>query len=126
MEDKITTLELELNRLNAKLIRLAWKIDDVDKKKLMEHPEGNEDDVTYLLEKVINIDHDISIVKASIENFQTEFSSYPIQVPEIPATNLISHTLWKRMLAVFGHGLVGNVLTTILITLIITYLYSGF
>ena len=126
MEDKITTLELELNRLNAKLIRLAWKIDDVDKKKSVEPPEAIQDDVTYLQEKIINIDHDMSNLKASIENFETEFSSHRIQIPEFPATNIISQTIWKRMLAVFGHGLAGNILTTILISLIITFLYRGF
>jgi hypothetical protein len=125
MEDRLSALESEIDRLNVKLHQLAWKMDDMDKKILEEPSEASEVEIYDLRGKLVNFESELSLMSTRIGVINKLISSYQDPVIDLPDTNIISHSLWKRMWAVFGHGLVGNIILTTWIIAIIIILFRG-
>ena len=118
MEDRVSDLQSELDMLNVKLIRLAWKIDDVDKKIPDESSMEIHDEVVDLKSHMVSFEEKLDYLNNYVNEFDVGF-------PELPQTNLLSHSLWKRMWAVFGHGLLGNIILSAWIIAIILQLTGG-
>jgi chromosome segregation ATPase len=153
MEDRFLALESELDKLNRKLLQLSWKIEDIDKNNLeepsvtaeepsvtaeepiataeealeiIEEPsDAVEVEIFDLREKLVSVESELSEIRIRIGVLNKLISSYEIPDINLPDTNIISHSLWKRMWAVFGHGLVGNVILTMWIFTIIIMLFRG-
>lgn len=132
MDDRVIALEKDLEIISQKVLQLAWKVDDIEK---MESDDPTEDierlskiiysDVYNLKGKMASLENDLSEVRARIGWINEFISSYEPPVIQIPDTNIVSHNLWKRMWAVFGHGLLGNVILILWIIAIIIMLFSG-
>lgn len=125
MEDKISAIELELGEINATLLQLAWKIDDVEKKSPNQTLEIFQVQTNDLRGKLVSVENELSLLRTRIDVLNKVISSY--QEPEItlPDTNIISHRLWNRMWAVFGHGLLGNIILTTWIIAIVILIFRG-
>lgn len=113
MEEMISSLQSDLHRLNAKLIQLAWKIDDVAKMTPYEPSMDYQDEL-------VNISSRLDNIEERFESYSSQVNELDFGLPPLPETKLLSHTLWKRMWAVFGHGVLGNTVLTILIITLVT------
>ena len=132
MEERVTALENELDVINRKLLQLAWKVDDIEKIKPNEQSEGIEGhsepvevDVYDLRGKMVVLESELSEIRTRIGLINELVSSYDSPVGLLPDTKIISHSPWKRMWAIFGHGLLGNTILALWIVAIITILSRG-
>lgn len=125
MEDRISSLQSNLDEINIKLHQLAWKIDDVDKKILEEPSIDTQAEVYDLRGKLLSVENELFSLRVRIGELEGMFSSYQNSVQTLPDTNIISHSLWKRMWAVFGHGLLGNITLVTWIIAIVFLLVEG-
>jgi hypothetical protein len=125
-------LEKELDKVNRKLLQLAWKVDDIEKMK----PNGPSEDIERLSEavdvdvydlraKLVIVESELSEIRTRIGVINELISSNETPVDQIPNSNIVSHSLWKRMWAVFGHGLIGNVILALWIVAITVILFRG-
>jgi hypothetical protein len=132
MEERVSALEKELDIVNRKLLQLAWKIDDIEKMK-PDEPSGDIErisesvdvDVYDLRGKLVVVESELSELRTRIGVINELISSYEAPVGHLPDSNIISNSLWKRMWAVFGHGLLGNVILTLWIVAIVMILFRG-
>ena len=132
MEERVSALEKELDKVNRKLLQLAWKVDDIEK---MKPDEPSEDikrlsetvdvDVYDLRVKLVIVESELSEIRTRIGVINELISSNETPVGQIPDSNIVSHSLWKRMWAVFGHGLIGNVILALWIVAITVILFRG-
>ena len=97
-------------------VRLITKFDYYMKEK------NNDIDVIYIHNFC---GEDFSEIRTQIGVINELISSYETPVGQLPNSNIVSHSLWKRMWAVFGHGLMGNVILTIWIIAITLLLFRG-
>ncbi|MHA2403426.1 MAG: hypothetical protein ACXADH_10585 [Candidatus Kariarchaeaceae archaeon] len=125
MEDRKSNIESELVRLSTKLIQLAWKIDDVDKKISEEPRETTQVEIHDLRGKLLTIENELSSLRIRIGDLEELHSANQEPVRTLPDTNIISPNLWKRMWAVFGHGLLGNIILITWVFAIIILLFAG-
>ncbi len=132
MEERVSALEKELDKVNRKLLQLAWKVDDIEKMKPDEPSEDIERlseavdvDVYDLRAKLVIVESELSEIRTRIGAINELISSNETPVDQIPNSNIVSHSLWKRMWAVFGHGLIGNVILALWIVAITVILFRG-
>jgi ssRNA-specific RNase YbeY (16S rRNA maturation enzyme) len=125
MEDGKPAMESELVRLSAKLAQLAWKIDDVDKKIPEEPREATQVEIHDLRGKLLYVENEFSSLSIRIGDLEKIRSTNQEPVRKLPETNIISSSLWKRMWAVFGHGLLGNIILITWVIAIILLLFGG-
>lgn len=107
MNDNLSELQSELTRLNSKIIQVAWKISDVEKAVNIEAFVDFQSSVVEMKNKLVELDERINEVfgrMSDIEKRYEEIDAVPRRL--IPETNLVSQSLWKRMWAVFGHGII--------------------
>jgi len=122
MEDRLFDLESNLDKLNVKLIQMAWKIDDVDRK-ISEAPSINiQDEVYDFRGNLLSLENSLFSLRMRIGELEERVTAEQRKLPTLPDTNLISESLWQRMWAVFGHGLLGNIALTAWIIAIILLL----
>jgi hypothetical protein len=93
----------------------------VDKKIPEEPLRDAQVEVYDLRGKFLDVENELSSLRIRIGDLEGMISSYQKPVQTLPDTNLFSNSLWKRMLAVFGHGLLGNI-TLITWIIAITFL----
>lgn len=153
MEERVMVLELELGKINRKLLQIAWKIDDLGKENFKEPSEASEEpldaaegtldaieneakavekrpgtveaELFDLRGKLVIVESELSEIRARIGMINELMSANEISIDTLPDSNIVSHSLWKRMLAVIGHGFVGNVIVTLWIIATIMILFSG-
>ena len=125
MEDRISALKSDFERFKVQLHQLAWKIEEVDKKIPEEPLMDTQEEVYNLRGKLFQVETELSSLRIRISEFEDMFSSYMKPVQTYPDTNIISPSLWKRMWAVFGHGLIGNVILALWIVAITVILFRG-
>jgi len=125
MEDRLFDLESNLDKLNVKLIQMAWKIDDVDRK-ISEAPSIDiQDEVYDFRGNLLSLEKSLFSLRMRIGELEERVTAEQRKLPTLPDTNLISESLWQRMWAVFGHGLLGNIALTAWIIAIILLLTGG-
>jgi hypothetical protein len=118
MEERISNLESDLHRLSAKLIQLAWKVDDVDKKTPDEPSLDFQDEIINISSRLENIEERLESLSNRVNEPDVGFSGLPI-------TKLLSHSLWTRMWAVWGHSVLGNILFVIVLYILFFILGNG-
>lgn len=111
MEERISALESEIDILNRKVLQLAWKIDDIEKLKILQPSEDIEEisepvniDVYDLRGKLVILESELSEIRTHIGMINEQISAYEIPVVYLPDSNIVSQSLWKRMWAVLGMG----------------------
>jgi hypothetical protein len=117
MEDIISNLQSDLHRLNAKLIQLAWKIDDVDKKT----PEPSLD----FQDEIINLNSRLANIEERLDSLSNRDNEIDVGFSELPNTKLLSHNIWTRMWAVWGHSVLGYVMFAIIFYVLFFILELG-
>jgi chromosome segregation ATPase len=120
MNDNLSELQSELARLNTKIIQMAWKISDVEKAVNKEVFKDCQSSIVDMKNRLVELDGRINEVYGKISDIENRFEESDAEsLQQIPGTNLISHSLWKRMWAVFGHGvLLYGLLAFLLYTLL--------
>jgi len=115
MEDRLLDLQSNLDNLNVKLIQLAWKINDVDKK-IQDGPEKDiQSEIADLKSKIINLEKNYESLESKFASLETTNLANSNYINRLPTSNLLSESLWKRMWAVFGHGLPGYIMLIIVV-----------
>jgi hypothetical protein len=132
MEERISALESDIDILNRKVLQLAWKVDDIEKLNFQQPSEAIEElpdpvnvNVYDLRGKLVILESELSEIRIRIGIINEQISAYEIPVVYLPDSNIVSQSLWKRMWAVFGHGLPGNVILALWIVAIIMILFRG-
>jgi hypothetical protein len=103
MEDRVSALETELAGLNLKLLQIAWKMDDIDKRIPEEPSETSEEpseisdvEVYDIRGKLIVVENELSEIRTRIGVMNKLISTYENPDIDLPDTNIVSHSLWKR------------------------------
>lgn len=118
MEDRISHLESDIHKLNPKLIQLVWKVDDVDQKTLDEPSFDFQDEIINFSSRSENLEERLESLSNRVNEFNVGFSG-------LPTTKLLSHSLWTRMWAVWGHSVLGNISFVLVLYISIFILGNG-
>jgi len=95
MEDRLFDLESNLDKLNVKLIQMAWKIDDVDRK-ISEAPSINiQDEVYDFRGNLLSLENSLFSLRMRIGELEERVTAEQRKLPTLPDTNLISESLWQ-------------------------------
>jgi predicted nucleic acid-binding Zn-ribbon protein len=135
MEDRVIALEAEIDILNMKLLQLAWKIDDLEKRSLKEPSDAKESSDTKVLSdsrnpsndaeveiydlrgKLVSVEGELSEIRTRIGVINKLISSNEEPDRNLPSTNIVSHSLWNRIL--------GNIILITWIIAIVIVLFQG-
>jgi hypothetical protein len=109
MEDRLWELQSEVHNLSKQLLVVARKIDTVEKAVDLEPLQKTFTVIDDQTGRIVSLENRVDYLSRNLAELEQKFSSQQVMTPTLPDTNLLSHSLWKRMWAVFGHGLLGYI-----------------
>ncbi len=124
MKDNLSILQSELDNLNTNIIQMTWKISDVEKVVNEEVSKDYQSNIFEMKNRLVDVEGRINEVHDRISHIENRLEEiYAVSHQQIPETNLLSRSLWKRMWAVFGHGVILYALLALVVYALVTQIY---